>query len=118
MEVISISDSPVQSSDVSCVAQTSSHSMNVNEDISISGYSPVKTSEVSSVKKSCSPSNLKQFLAKKRDDGISCDDACFDGSYEIQQEPHHLPHQLDNSLEVHGDNESNLSRKSNSPESR
>ena len=112
----------MQSSEVSCVAPTSSHSMKVNEDISISADSPVKTSEVSSVKKSCSHSTLKQFfdeiLAKKRGDGISFDDRYFDDNYESQQELDHLTHPLVNSHEVDGDDESNLSRKSTSPKSR
>ena len=112
----------MQSSEVSRVAPTSSHSMKVNEDISISADSPVKTSEVSSVKKSCSRPTLEEFfdeiLAKKRGDGISCDDKCFDDNYEIQQEPDHLTNPLVNSHEVDGDDERNLSRKSTSLKSR
>lgn len=120
IEVISISDSPVQSRDVPYIAQSS---RNVVKDISISLDGPVKTSEVSNVEKSCSHSNSEEYFdnlneSKGDDDICSVNDKCFDDSYEIQQEPDRLTPLLVNSHEVDGDDESNLSRESTSPKSR
>lgn len=122
IEVISISDSPFQSSEASCIAQSSSHNRDVIEDICISADRPLKTSEVSSVEKSCSHSNGEEYFDNfndsREDDDVSISDKCFDDSYEIQQEPKRLTPLLVNSDEVDGDDESNLSRESTSVKSR
>ena len=122
IEVISISDSPVQSSEDSCIAESSNHSRNVIEDITISADSPVKTSDVSSVEKSCSHSNSEEYLDnlndKKGHDDVDIDDQCNDDSYEIEQETDHLTPLLVNSHEVDCDDESNLSTELTSPKSR
>ena len=122
IEVISISDSPFQSNEASCTAQSSGHNRNIVEDIGISVDSPLKTSEVSGVEKSCSHSNGEEYFDNfndsKEDDDVSINEKCFDESYEIQREPDRLTPLLINSQEVDGDDESNLSRESTSIKSR
>ena len=112
----------MQNSEVFCIAESSSHSKNVIEDISISTDNPVKTSEMSSVEKSCSRSNSEEYFDNLNDskggDDLNIDDKRFDDSYEIQQEPDRITPLLVYSHEVDGDNEKNLSTESISPKSR
>ena len=112
----------MQRSEVSCISQSSSHSRNVIEDISISTDSPVKSSNMSSVEKSCFGSNSEEYLDNlndsKGDDDVNIDDKCFDDSYEIQQELDRITPLLVNTHKVDGNDESNLSTESISPKSR
>lgn len=112
----------MQNSEVSCITESSSHGRNVIEDISISADSPVNTSEVSSVEKSCSDSNSEEYFNNlkdnKGDDEINVDDKCYDDSYEIEQVPDRLTPLLVSSCEVDGDDEIKLSTESTSLKSR
>ena len=108
----------MQNSEVFCIAESSSHSKNVIEDISTSTDNPVKTSKMSSVEKSCSRSNSEEYFDNLNDSKGGDDLNIDDDSYEIQQEPDRITPLLVYSHEVDGDNEKNLSTESISPKSR